>query len=174
MSSRGISSCPSGRKQRSLRRPRKWIDLRKMSGKFTVEETSPVAVPTASEKKLALPLPHTSSTDIAVSPLVTDGACSSSSEMKVLRLIDLDDLLAPVTRRASCNVCGSGLAVRESPKNRRGLCTKLTLSCTNPSCTGVEDAFSDPCKHSKALYSRFILAGKMFGRGVQDWRLSVE
>ena len=32
-------------------------------------------------------------------------------------------------------------------------------------CTGGEDAFSDPCKHSKALYSRFILAGRMCGRG---------
>ena len=32
-------------------------------------------------------------------------------------------------------------------------------------CTGVEDAFSDPCKHSKALNSRFILAGRMCGRG---------
>ena len=114
MSSRGESSCPSGRKQRSLRRPKKRIHPRRMSGKFTVEETSPVAVTTASEKKLALPLPHSSSTDIAVSPLVTDGTCSSICEMKSLRLIDLDDLLASVTRRASCNVCGSGLTVRES------------------------------------------------------------
>ena len=120
MSSHGKSTCPSGSKQHSLRHPKKRIHPRRMSGKFTVEETSPVAVPTASEKKLALPLPHTSSTDIAVSPLVTDGACSSSSEMKGLWLIDLDDLLASVTRRASCNVCGSGLTVRESLKNRRG------------------------------------------------------
>ena len=76
------SSCPSGRKQLSLRRPRKRIQPRRMSGKFTVEETSPVAAPAASEKKLALPLPHTSSTDIAVTPLATDGASSSSNEMK--------------------------------------------------------------------------------------------
>ena len=119
----------------------------------------------ASEKKLALPLPHTSSTDIAVSPLATDEACSSSSGMKGLRLIDLDDLLASVTRRANCNVCGSGLTVRESLKNRKGLCPQLTLSCTNPSCIGVEEALSNPCKHSKAWNSRFILAGKMCGRG---------
>ena len=32
-------------------------------------------------------------------------------------------------------------------------------------CTEVEDAFSDPCKHSKALNSRFILAGRMCGKG---------
>ena len=50
---------------------------------------------------------------------------------------------------------------------RRGLCTKLTLSGTNPLCTGKEDAFSDPYVHSKALNSRFILAGRMCGRGVQ-------
>ena len=73
MSSRGISSCPSGRKQRSLRHPRKRIYPRRKSGKFTVEETSPVVAPTATEKKLALLKPHSSSMDIAVSPLVTDG-----------------------------------------------------------------------------------------------------
>ena len=67
--------------------------------------------------------------------------------MKGLRLIDLDDLLASVTRRANYNVCGSGLTVRESLKNRKGLCTKLTLSCSNPSCTGVEEAFSGPTNH---------------------------
>ena len=85
--------------------------------------------------------------------------------MNGLRLIDLGDLLASVTRRANCNVCGSGLTVRESLKNRRDLCTKLTLSCTNPLCTEVDDAFSDPCKHSKALNSRFILAGRMCDKG---------
>ena len=85
--------------------------------------------------------------------------------MNGLRLIDMGDLLASVTRRANCNVCRSGLTVRENLKNRRGQCTKLTLSCTNPWCTGVEDAFSEPCKHSKALKSRFILAGRMCGRG---------
>ncbi len=124
-------------------------------------------VPTATGKKLALPKPHSSSMDLAVSPLVTDGASTSDSicEMNGLRLIDLSDLLASVTRRANCNVCGSGLTVTESLKNWRGLCTELTLSCTNPLCTGVEDAFSDPCKHSKALISRFILAGRMCGRG---------
>ena len=41
----------------------------------------------------------------------------------------------------------------------------MTLSCTNPLCTGGEDAFSDPCKYSKALNSRFVLAGRMCGRG---------
>ena len=146
-------------KQCSLRRPRKRIHPRRRSGKFTVVETSPVTAPTASEKKLALPLPHTSSTDIAVTPIATDEACSSSGETKGLRLIDLDDLLASITRRANCNVCGSRLTVRESLKNRKGLCTQLTLSCTNLSCTGVEEALPYPCKHSKALNSRFILAG---------------
>ena len=75
------------------------IPSRGKSGKSNGEETSPVAVPTATEKKLALPVPHSSSMDIAVSPLVTDGASSSLCEMKGLRLIDLDDPLASVTRR---------------------------------------------------------------------------
>ena len=103
----------------------------------------------------------------SVSSPARDRACSSDSlcEMKGLRLIDMQELLASVTRRASCNVCGSGLTVRENLGILRGLCTKLTHSCTNPLCTGVEDAFSDPYKHSKASNSRFILAGRMCGRG---------
>ena len=150
MSSRGESSRLFSRKQRSLSRRKAPRLQTRARGKFTSEETSsPVAVPTATEKKLALSTQHSSSMDIAVSPLVKDGASSSLCEMKGLRLIDLGDLLASVTRRASCNVCGSGLTVRENLKNRRGLCTKLPLSCTNPLCAGVEDAFSDTCKHSK-------------------------
>ena len=111
------------------------------------ETSSPEVVPTATGKKLTLAKPHSSSMDLVVSPLITDGACTSDSicEMNGLKLIDLGDLLVSVTRRANYNVCGSGLTVRESLTNRRGLFTKLTLSCTNPLCTGAEDAFSDPC-----------------------------
>ena len=145
MSSRSETCLPLGRKQRSIRRRKVRPQSSKLFGKATSEETSsPMGAPTATEKKLALPKPHSSSMDIAVSPLVTDGPC---------------------TRRANCNVCGSGLTVRERLKNRRGLCTKLTFSCTNLLCTEVDDAFSDPCKHSKALNSRFILAGRMCGKG---------
>ena len=41
----------------------------------------------------------------------------------------------------------------------------MTLCCANPLCTVVDNAFSDPCKHSKALNSRFTLAGRMGGEG---------
>ena len=131
------------------------------------EISSPVAVPTATGKKLALPKPCLSSMEHSVSSPATDRDCSSDSrcEMKGLRLIDMQELLASVTRRASYNICGSGLTVRENLGIRRGLCTKLTLSCTSPLCTGKEDAFSDPYVHSKVLNSRFILAGRMCGRG---------
>ena len=167
MSSRSETCLPLGRKQRSIRRRKVRPQSSKLFGKATSEETSsPMGAPTATEKKLALPKPHSSSMDIAVSPIVTDGPCTDSiCEMNGLRLIDLGDLLASVTRRANCNVCGSGLTVRESLKNRRGLCIKLTHSCTNPLCTEVDDAFSDPCKHSKALNSRFILAGRIYDKG---------
>ena len=130
MSCHDGSSRPLGRKQRYFRRRKTRPRALRLFEKSSSEETSsPVVVPTACGKKLALPMPHSPSTDLAVSPLVTDGACSSHSicEMKGLRLIDLGDLLASVTRRASCHVCGSGLTVRENPNNRRGLCTKLTL-----------------------------------------------
>ena len=123
MSSRVESSRPLGRKQRSLCRRKMWPRVLGAFGKVTSEETSsPVAVPTATGKKLALSMLHSSSMDLAVSPLVTDGACSYNSfgEMKGLRLIDLGNLLASVTRQASCNVCGSGLTDRENLKNRRG------------------------------------------------------
>ena len=155
-------------KQRSVRRkkrPRAFGFTQKVSSE---ETSSPVAIPTATGKKLALPMPcSTFSAEHSISSPATDRACRSDSlcEMKGLRLIDMEELLASVTRRASCNVCGSGLTVRENLGIRRGLCTKLTLSCTNPLCTGKEDAFSDPYVHSKALNSRFILAGRMCGRG---------
>ena len=167
MSYRDESCRPLGRKQHSLRlcktRSRALGLFEKVSSK---ETSSPEVVPTATGKKLTLPKPHSSSMNLAVSPLITDGACTSDSicEMNGLRLIDLGDLLVSVTRRANCNVCVSGLTVRESLTKRRGIFTKLTLSCTNPLCTGVEDAFSDTCKHSKALNYRFIPAGRMCGR----------
>ena len=127
-----------------------------------------MAVPTATGKKLALPKPCSSSSmEHSLSSPATDRACYSDSlcEVKGIQLIDMQELLASVTRRASCNICGSGLTVRENLGVRRGICTKLTLSGTNPLCTGKEDAFSDPYVHSKALNSRFILAGRMCGRG---------
>ena len=167
MYSRVETCAPLGRKQRSVRRRKVRPRSSKLFGKGTSEETSsPVVAPAATVKKLALPKPHSSSMDIAVSPLVTDGPSTDSiCEMNGLRLIDLGDLLASVTRRTNCNVCGSAMTVRESLKNRRGLCTKLTLSCTNPLCAGFDDTFSDPYKHAKALNSRFILAGRMCGKG---------
>ena len=129
------------------------------------EEYSPVAE-TATGKKQAL-TGHPSSPTGEPS----HGACSSDSQtdfqckMKWLRLIDLESLLASVSRRASCNVCGSLLTVREDPKLRKGICSRLSLSCTNSLCVGSDDAFCDPSKHSKAFNSRFLLAGRMFGRG---------
>ena len=154
-------------KQRSVhrkKRPRAFGFAKKVSSE---ETSSPVAVPTATGKKLALPKPCTSSAEYSVSSPAIDRACESESlcEMKGLRLIDLEKLLASVTRWASCNVCGSGLTLRENLGIRRGVCTKLTLSCSNPLCAEKEDTFSDPYEHSKTLNSRFILAGKMCGRG---------
>ena len=66
---------------------------------------------TANGKKLALSMPHLSSMEHSVSSPATDRAYSSDSlcEMRGLRFIDLEDLLASVTRRARCHVCGSGL-----------------------------------------------------------------
>ena len=70
------------------------------------EASSPVAVPaslvTATGKKLALTQPSSSTGE------PSHGACSSDfqCEMKGLRLIDWESLLASVSRRASCNVCG--------------------------------------------------------------------
>ena len=165
-----MSSVTTYRKQRSRR-------LKKRSGKRRNtdkdaevvsrggEASSPVAAPvsliTASGKKLALSRPSSSTCE------PSHGACSSDSQcgMKGLRLIDLESLLASVSRRASCNVCGSSLTVKEDLVLRSGICTKLSLSCTDSLCAGSDDAFCDPSKHSKAYNSRFILAGRMCGRG---------
>ena len=122
---------------------------------------APVPLETATGKKLALSRPSTSTGESS------HGACSSDSlcELKGLRLIELESLLASLSRRASCNVCNSPLTVKEDLVLRRGICTKLSFSCTNFYCAGIDDAFCDPFKHSKAYNTRFILAGMMCGRG---------
>ena len=69
MSTRSEICLPLGRKQRSIRRRKARPRSSKLFGKATSEETtSPVGAPTATEKKLALPKPHSSSMDNAVSP----------------------------------------------------------------------------------------------------------
>ena len=98
-------------KQQSVyrkKRPRAFGYTKRVSSE---ETSSPVAVPTATGKKLALPMPYKSSTECLVSSPTIDRACESDSlcEMKGLRLIDLEELLASVTRRASCNICVSAL-----------------------------------------------------------------
>ena len=128
------------------------------------KESSPVAV-TATGKKEALTRPSSSTGE------PSHGACSPDSqtdfqcEMKGIRLIDLESLLASVSRRASCNVCGSLLTVNEDLKLRKGICPRLSLSCINSLCAGSDDAFCDPSKHSKTFNSRFLLAWRMCGRG---------
>ena len=149
---------------------------RGMSRKAASSPFAPSLLWTASGQKLALPKPHQSSAEHSVSTRdSTDGACSSdsSSEMKGLWLIDIESLLASVNRRASCNVCSSPFTVKENLKFRKGLCTEISPSCTNLLCAGSDDSFSDPCKHSKALNARSVLAGRMCGKGLAGWRLSV-
>ena len=90
MSSRDESCLPLGCKQRSLRHCKMHSRALGLFEKASGKETSSTeVVPTATGKKLALPKPHSSSMDLAVSPLVTDGARASDSicEMKGLRLI---------------------------------------------------------------------------------------
>ena len=115
-------------------------------------------VPTTTGKKLALAKPQSYSMEHSVSSPATGRACSSDLffEIKGLQLIDMKNMLASVTRRASCNVCGSGITVRENLMNRRGLCTKLTLSCTNPLCTGGKNAFSVPCKLKSSKFYFYL------------------
>ena len=122
--------------------------------------SSPEAV-TATGKKQELTRPSSSIGECS------HGACSSDfqCEMKGLQLVDLESLLASVSRCASCNVCGSLLTVREDLKLRKGIFIRLSLSCTNSLCAGCDDDFCDPSKHSKAFNPRFILAGRMCGRG---------
>ena len=73
--------------------------------------------------KLALPMPCSSSTECSVSSPATDRACGSESlcEMKGLRLIDLEQLLASVTRLASCLVCDLSLLSGKPGYSQGGL-----------------------------------------------------
>ena len=140
-----------------------------MSRREASSPVTPKPLLTASRKKLALSKLHQSSAEHSVSSRDSaDGACSSdsSSEMKGLRLIDIGSLLASVNRRASCNFYSFPLSVKENLKFRKGLCTEISLSCTNPLCAGSDNSFSDRCKHSKALNARFVLVGRMCGMGL--------
>ena len=123
-------------------------------GEVSPSVSVPASLVTATEKKPALTRPSSSTSEPSY------GACSSDSqtdfqcEMKGLRLIDLESLLASVSRRASCNVSCSPLTVRKDLKMRKGICTRLSLSYTNSLCTESDDAFCDPSKQSKAFNSR--------------------
>ena len=94
------------------------------------EESSPVAV-TATGKKQALTRPSSSTGELSHVACCSDSQTDFQCEMKGLWLIDLESLLASVSRRASCNVCGSLLTVREDLKLRKGICYRLSLSCSN-------------------------------------------
>ena len=128
------------------------------------EESSPVAV-TATGKKQALTRPSFSTGEPSHVACCSDSQTDFQCEMKGLWFIDLESLLASISRRASCNVCGLLLTVREDLKLKKGICSRQSLSCTNLLCAGSNDAFCDPSKYSKALNSRFHLAGRMCGRG---------
>ena len=62
-----------------------------------------------------------------------------------------------------CNVCGFSLILREDLATKRGLVSKLVISCTNTACSN-EAAFSDPYSaESKSLNVRLILAVQEIG-----------
>ena len=120
---------------------------------------------TSTGKKQALTWPSSSTGEPSRVACCSDSHTDFQCKMKGLWLIDLGNLLASVSRRASCNVCGSLLTVREDLKLKKGICSRLSLSCTNLFCAGSDVAFCDTSKHLNALNSRFHLAGRMCGRG---------
>ena len=142
-----MSSKASHPKVRALRRKAARGVHGNVKGVSRRAASSPVAPSllwTASGQKLALAKPQQTSAEHSVSSRDSaDGACSSdsSSEMKGLWLIDIRSLLASGNRRASCNVCSSPFTVKENLKFRKGLCTEISLSCTNLLCAGSDDFF---------------------------------
>lgn len=97
------------------------------------------------------------------------GGCQSGSDGSIqgVRLVDCQCLQASVRRKAKCGDCGSPLDIGEDLVDWRRLVTKMFLFCRH--CDN-KDVFSDPCKDSRLMNSKLVLASRLAGIGVLGLR----
>ena len=164
--------------------PRQFIDPAESPAASAVDEAAPLAqvpdellnpVETACTKKLAIsprcpsfsgPCGHL----ISISHPSYGRAGESDSpeyefEMKGYRLVNCERFSQAVNKIGVCCVCLFPLTVKEDLVSRRGLVTKLLISCSNTACNN-EAAVCDPyLPESKSLNARLIFAARQFGKG---------
>ena len=125
---------------------------------------------TASAKKLAICLSSCSS-DAASSTGESSKASAVSSELtgehgaKGYRLVSYERLRDAVTMIGACSTCGYPLTLKEDLATRRGIVSRLAISCTNRVCdkdTLISDSYASD---AKSLNSRSIMAMRAIGRG---------
>ena len=106
---------------------------------------SPVPVQTASNKKIALEAPSTS-----------NRVDASTEDLHLIKLGSLQGAVSAF----SC--CGSPLTITEDRKNRRGLASNLSISC---SVCGKSSAITDSyCQKDLEVNSKSVLAMRAIGK----------
>ena len=137
----------------------------------------PIPVETASSKKLAISLsvcpssPPSRDLRNASQPSTSSAGEPSvvyEEKLKGYRLVNCERFSQAVSQIGLCSVCKSPLTLKEDLVSRRGLVSKLMISCTNTACKNealVSDPYSSD-KESKALNMRSVMGMREIGRGM--------
>ena len=127
----------------------------------------PVAVETASGKKLAISSTYTSSSEPSGRLRSASNPCTSTGEpgesydyvgrLKGYRLVGCDKLSQAVSEVGVCSVCGSPLMLGEDLVTRRGMVSKLVIGCTNSACNKEAEISNPYSSNAKTLNARSVM-----------------
>lgn len=136
------------------------------------EEPIPVSVETATSKKFALssqvsPAEEPSSSRVLRSASHSGTSASSKpndgGNLEGYRFVRCETLSQAIGQIGICTTCRAPLTLKEDMVTRRGLISKLSISCTQ---CDSEAVVSDPyAVETKSLNTRSVLAMREIGRG---------
>ena len=138
---------------------KKWVDYqRKRPKRFFGVVKPPESRPVPSSEPMApVPVPTTSGKNIALEAPSTLTPLEDSASLHLIPLGSLQGAASAFT------CCGSPLAVVEDRNQRRGLVSKLSISC---SVYGKSSAITDPYqKRDLATNTKSVLAMRATGKG---------
>ena len=135
----------------------------------------PVAVETASGKKLAISSTYTSSSEPSGRLRSASNPCTSTGEpgesydyvgrLKGYRLVGCDKLSQAVSEVGVCSVCCSPLMLGEDLVTRRGMVSKLVIGCTNTACNKEAEISNPYSSDAKTLNARSVMGMRAIRRG---------